>query len=66
MNLPFFILKNLFCLFTFFYYDCIQTTAHNILLGRDLLECVDSPRVHQQLWPDEVLYEDNFDRVNQF
>lgn len=36
--------------------------AHNLLLGRDLLDSIDSPRVHQQLWPDEVLYEDNFDR----
>jgi len=42
----------------------IQTTAHNILLDRDLVESIDGPRVHQQLWPDEVLYEDNFNRVN--
>lgn len=40
------------------------TTAKNILLDHDLLDSIDSPRVHQQLWPDEVLYEDSFDRVS--
>lgn len=38
------------------------TTAHNLLMGKDLLDSIDSPRVHQQLWPDEVLYEDSLDR----
>lgn len=38
------------------------TAAHNLILKRDILESIENPRIHQQLWPDEVLYEDHFDR----
>ena len=52
--------KKKFILFFIFF---VKTAAQNLILKRDLLYSVDSPRIHQQLWPDEVLFEENFDRV---
>ena len=34
------------------------------MMDWDILAAIENPRVHQQLWPDEVLYEDHFNRVN--
>lgn len=34
--------------------------ARNLLYGKNIFEAVDDPRIHHQLSPDEVLYEEDF------
>jgi gamma-glutamyltranspeptidase/glutathione hydrolase/leukotriene-C4 hydrolase len=43
--------------------SCSMVAARNLLLDDSLLNCVNSHRVHNQLWPDEVLFEDGLSSV---
>ncbi len=40
------------------------TVCRNMLLRQDLVKSVDEARLHSQLCPDEVLFENHFDPVN--
>ena len=40
-----------------------QVALHNLYFGLDLKTAVDTPRLHHQLLPNEIRYEDGFDEV---
>ena len=44
--------------------SCSMVAAQNLLFNESLLNCIDSPRLHNQLWPNEVLFEDGFSSVS--
>ena len=41
----------------------LKIACRNLLLGKDVVQSVDDPRIHHQLSPDEVLYEEDFNSV---
>lgn len=43
--------------------SCAQVASRNLLLNESLLNCVDAPRIHNQLSPNEVLFEDGLNSV---
>ena len=60
------LVKNIFyksiCLIFIIIFN-FKTAARNLIRGQDLLSSVDEARLHQQLRPDEVLYENHLDEV---
>ncbi len=41
----------------------LQTTVHDLWLGLDINEAVDSKRLHHQLLPMQLRYEEGFEQV---
>ena len=51
---------------SFIVFSCVQSIVSNQLLKKNLKEAIDSSRIHHQLMPMEVAYEDYIDKVNHF